>query len=111
MLEVAEVTVDRPIPRLPSTEPGKPFAVYEEGTKQVPDLQIREPIGDYSELPDELADLPDDPTGLSRVDDFVTRYDGPPSPALTHALSMYLCDYLVVTMASRGSSVPAARRC
>lgn len=90
------MTVDRPIPRLPSAEPGKPFAVYEEAANEIPDLQIREPIGDYSELPDELADLPHDPTGLDRVDDFIASYNRPPSPALTHALSMYLCDYLVV---------------
>ena len=88
--------MDKPFPRLPSAEPSKPFAVYEEMTDQVADLQVREPIGDYSNLPDALADLTHDAAGLSRVDDFITRYDGPPSPALAHALSMYLCDYLVV---------------
>lgn len=85
-----------PLPRLPSAEPSNPFAVYEPVTKQEPDLLVREPIGDYSDLPDELAGLTHDSAWLSRVDDFIARYDGPPSAVLAHALSMYLCDYLVV---------------
>ncbi len=88
--------MERPIPHFPSAERSKPFAVYEEVTDQVPDLLVREPIGDYSTLPEELAELTHDSAGLSRVDAFVTRFDGEPSADLIHALSMYLCDYLVV---------------
>lgn len=87
----------KPLPRSPSAESSKPFAIYEEVTDPVPDLLVREPIGDYSILPKELADLTYDSAGLSRVDDFVTRFDDAPSAALVNALSMYLCDYLVVS--------------
>lgn len=86
----------KPLPRLPSAEGSKPFALYEEVTDPVPDLLVGEPIGDYSTLPGELADLTHDSAGLSRVDDFVTRFDDAPSAVPVKALSMFLCDYLVV---------------
>lgn len=88
--------MDNPLPRLPFAEPSKPFAVYEEVTAPAPDLLIREPIGDYSTLPEEPADLTHDSAGLSRIDDFITRFEGSPSAALVNTLAMYLCDYLVV---------------
>ncbi|MGO4604599.1 hypothetical protein [Terrabacter sp. 2YAF2] len=90
--------MDTPTPRLPSEEPPKPFAIYEEQTSRIPDLHVPEPIGDYSELPTGLANLTYDQAGLDRVDAFISRDDRPPvnAAAVVHALAMYLCDWLVV---------------
>lgn len=85
-------------PRLPSEQPSKPFATYEPVSSRIPDRYVREPIGDCSDLPDDLANLTHDAVGLDRVDRFITLGEVPPtdSAAVVHALAMYLCDWLVV---------------
>ena len=90
--------MDTPLPRLPSGQPSKPFAFYEEETKRVPDLYVREPIGDGADFPQELAGLSHDLAGLTRLDAFITRDDRPPAndESLTRAICVYLCDWLVV---------------
>jgi hypothetical protein len=90
--------MDTPTPRLPSEQPSKPFATYEPVTNRVPDRYVREPIGDYSDLPKELANLAHDAAGLDRVDRFITGGEVPSATAaaVVHALAMYLCDWLVV---------------
>ena len=90
--------MDTPTPRLPSERPSKPFGTYEPVTNRVPDRYVREPIGNYSDLPKELANLTHDAAGLDRVDRFITGGEAPPATAaaVVHALAMYLCDWLVV---------------
>ena len=90
--------MDTPTPRLPSEQPPKSFATYEPVSNRIPDRYVREPIGDYSNLPKELANLTHDEAGLDRVDRFITRGEMPPAnaAAVVHALAMYLCDWLVV---------------
>lgn len=90
--------MDTPLPRLPSGQPSKQFAVYEAETKRVPDLHVREPIGDDANLPPKLAGLNHDLAGLTRLDAFITHEDRTPTndESLTRAICFYLCDWLVV---------------
>ena len=59
--------MDTPTPRLPSERPSKPFGTYDPLTNRVTDRYVREPIGNYSDLPKELANLTHDAAGLDRM--------------------------------------------
>ncbi|GGN08052.1 hypothetical protein GCM10009721_39720 [Terrabacter tumescens] len=86
--------MEAPTPRLPSEQPSKPFATFEPVANRVPGRYVHEPIGDYSDLPKELANLAHDAAGLDRVDRLITPAEVPPTTAaaVVHALAMYLCD-------------------
>ncbi|WP_156023412.1 hypothetical protein [Terracoccus sp. 273MFTsu3.1] len=90
--------MDTPTPRLPSERPSKRFGTYEPVANRFPDRYVREPVGNYSDLPKELANLTHDAAGLDRIDRFITGVEAPPATdaAVVHALAMYLCDWLVV---------------